>query len=74
MEKGAADELGQTGSHDVVIASNFADQDVLLSLVLFFELLVSSHSISRLIIWFNLLCEECIELSRAHPLVSPLYR
>lgn len=74
MERGEADELGKTMSDNVVIATNFADQDLLLSLVSFFELLVSSHSVSRLIIWFNLLCEECIELSRAHPLVSPIYR
>jgi hypothetical protein len=57
-----------------VVASNPADQDLLLSLVVFLELLLPCYATSRLTVWFPLLIVEVVQLCRCSPLVSPLYR
>ena len=65
---------GQTENEDSMSACNIADQDLLLNLVLFLEIFISSHSFSRLLVWFKLLILEVVQLIRKYPMVSSLYR
>ena len=64
----------QTENQDSMTACNIADQDLLLNLVLFLEIFISSHSFSRLLNWFKLLVVEIVQLTRKYPMVSSLYR
>ena len=64
----------QTENGDSMSACNIADQDLLLNLVLFLEIFISSHSFSRLLVWFKLLIVEVVQLIRKYPMVSSLYR
>jgi hypothetical protein len=64
----------QTENQDSMTACNLADQDLLLNLVLFLEIFISSHSFSRLLHWFKLLVVEIVQLTRKYPMVSSLYR
>jgi hypothetical protein len=81
QNQGLEDLNGGTGGAEeevenevTVVAANPADQDLLLSLVVFLELLLPCYAASRLTVWFPLLIAEVVQLSRCSPLVSPLYR
>lgn len=69
-----AEQSEGTETEDSIIARNPSDQDLLLSLMIFFELFMSVHTYSRLTVWYRLLVTEIVQLARMHPLVSPLYR
>ena len=64
----------QTENQDSMTASNLADQDLLMNLVLFLEIFITSHSFARLLNWFKLLVAEIVQLTRKYPMVSSLYR
>ena len=67
-------DIDKDASNDVLFPNNLADQDILISLVIFLELFLPYNVVHRLIAWFPLLCDECIELSKCYPSVSALYR
>ena len=73
-EEEAEEEGNDNTSTDKIIPNNLIDQDILINLVIFLELFLPHNAVHRLIAWYTVLCDECLELSRSYPLVSAFYR
>jgi hypothetical protein len=57
-----------------VVPVNMADQDVLLNLVTFLEILLPRCLPERLKYWFSLFTSSVLQLAKRFPLISALYR
>jgi hypothetical protein len=78
VEGGAGGDAGAQGKGTtVVVPRNIADQDVLLNLVAFMEILLPEAAAwfpGRVSSWFPLLAERAVSLAHRLPLLSALYR
>jgi hypothetical protein len=74
---GGGDDGAQGKGGTVVVPRNIADQDVLLNLVAFLEILLPEAAAwfpGRVGAWFPLLAERVVPLAQRLPLLSALYR
>jgi len=66
-----------TATADVIVPTNIADQDILLNLITFLEVLLplcEQYFENRWSVWFTMLIPRIVTLAEDYPLISALYR